>query len=47
MSITHLIIMALCAACWFIGYKTGHRDGWLSGRKALRKFYDQRSQVRI
>jgi len=46
MSIAQLLILALCVTTWFIGYKTGHRDGYLTGRKAVRKQYEAIDKVR-
>ena len=46
MSVLQIIILASWAAMFFIGYKIGHRDGYIVGRKAVRKFYEQREQVR-
>ena len=46
MSVLQLIILGGALLMFFIGYKIGHRDGYLVGRKAVRKFYEQREQVR-
>ena len=46
MSVLQLIILGGAIVMFFIGYKIGHRDGYLVGRKAVRKFYEQREQVR-
>jgi hypothetical protein len=46
MSVLQIIILASWAAMFFIGYKIGHRDGYLVGRKAMRKHYQQLEQVR-
>jgi len=46
MSVLQLIILGGALLMFFIGYKIGHRDGYIVGRKAVRKFYEQRDQVR-
>jgi len=46
MSILELILIAGAILIFFMGYKIGHRDGYIVGRKAVRKFYEQRDQVR-
>jgi len=46
MSLLQLIILASWFTMFFMGYKIGHRDGYIVGRKAVRKFYEQRDQVR-
>ena len=46
MSILQLIILASWFTMFFLGYKIGHRDGYIVGRRAVRKFYEQRDQVR-
>jgi len=46
MSILELILIAGAILIFFMGYKIGHRDGYIVGRKAVRKFYEQRNQVR-
>lgn len=46
MSILQFIILGGAFLMFFIGYKIGHRDGYIVGRKAVRKFYEQREQVR-
>ena len=46
MSILQLIILAGSILIFFMGYKIGHRDGYIVGRRAVRKFYEQRDQVR-
>jgi hypothetical protein len=47
MSILQLIILASWFGMFFIGYKIGHRDGYLTGRRAVRKHYEQLDQVRV
>ena len=46
MSILELILIAGAILIFFMGYKIGHRDGYIVGRKAVRKYYEQRDQVR-
>jgi len=46
MSILQLIILASWVGIFFCGYKIGHRDGYIVGRKAVRKHYQQFDQVR-
>jgi hypothetical protein len=46
MSILQLILVAGAILIFFMGYTIGHRDGYIVGRKAVRKFYEQRDQVR-
>jgi len=46
MSILQLILTAGAILIFFMGYKIGHRDGYIVGRRAVRKFYEQRDQVR-
>jgi hypothetical protein len=46
MSLLQLMILGLCLGMFFIGYKIGHRDGYIVGRKAVRKHYQQFDQVR-
>jgi hypothetical protein len=46
MSILQLIICGIAFLMFFIGYKIGHRDGYIVGRKAVRKHYAQLEQVR-
>jgi len=47
MSVLELIITGLCFLMFFMGYKIGHRDGYLVGRKAVRKYYEAKDQVRV
>jgi hypothetical protein len=47
MSVLQLIILASWFAMFFIGYKIGHRDGYIVGRKAVRKHYDSIEKVRV
>jgi hypothetical protein len=46
MSILHLIILTSWFAIFFLAYKIGHRDGYIVGRKAVRKQYELRDKVR-
>ena len=46
MNTLQLIICAIAFVMFFMGYKIGHRDGYIVGRRAVRKFYEQRDQVR-
>jgi hypothetical protein len=46
MSLLQIIILGSWFLLFFMGYKIGHRDGYIVGRKAVRKFYEQREQVR-
>jgi hypothetical protein len=47
MSVLQLIILASWFGMFFIGYKIGHRDGYIVGRKAVRKHYDSIEKVRV
>ena len=47
MSLLQLIILGLCFGMFFIGYKIGHRDGYIVGRKAVRKHYETVEKVRV
>ena len=47
MSTLQLIILASWFGMFFMGYKIGHRDGYIVGRKAVRKHYDKREKVRV
>jgi hypothetical protein len=46
MSLLQLIILASWFTLFFMGYKVGHRDGYIVGRKAIRKQYELRDKVR-
>jgi hypothetical protein len=46
MSILQLIICGIAFLMFFMGYKIGHRDGYLVGRKAVRKQYEQLAKVK-
>jgi hypothetical protein len=46
MSTLQLIICGIAFLMFFMGYKIGHRDGYLVGRKAVRKQYEQLAKVR-
>jgi hypothetical protein len=44
MSLLQIIILGSWLLLFFMGYKIGHRDGYLVGRKAVRKLYDRQFQ---
>ena len=46
MTILQLIICGIAFVMFFMGYKIGHRDGYLVGRKAVRKQYEMLDKVR-
>jgi hypothetical protein len=46
MSVLQLIILGGALLMFFMGYKIGHRDGYIVGRKAVRKQYELRDKVR-
>ena len=46
MTTLQLIICGIAFLMFFMGYKIGHRDGYLVGRKAVRKQYEQLAKVR-
>jgi hypothetical protein len=46
MSTLQMIIAASWLAMFFIAYKIGHRDGYIVGRKAVRKHYESIEKVR-
>jgi hypothetical protein len=47
MSPLELIIGAGLFLMFFMGYKIGHRDGYIVGRKAVRKHYETVEKVRV
>jgi hypothetical protein len=47
MSALQLIICGIAFLMFFMGYKIGHRDGYIVGRKAVRKHYQQLDQARV
>jgi hypothetical protein len=47
MSLLQLIILASWFGMFFLGYKIGHRDGYIVGRKAVRKHYESVEKVRV
>jgi hypothetical protein len=47
MSVLQLIILASWFLMFFMGYKIGHRDGYIVGRKAVRKHYETVEKVRV
>jgi hypothetical protein len=46
MSLLQIIILGSWLLLFFMGYKIGHRDGYIVGRKAVRKQYELRDKVR-
>ena len=46
-SLLQLIILASWFLMFFMGYKIGHRDGYIVGRKAVRKHYETVEKVRV
>jgi len=46
MSVLQLIILGSWALMFIMGYKIGHRDGFIVGRKAVRKHYENLVKVR-
>ena len=46
MSLLQIIILGSWFFLFFMGYKIGHRDGYLVGRKAVRKHYEAIEKVR-
>jgi hypothetical protein len=46
MSLLQIIILSSWLLLFFMGYKIGHRDGYLFGRKAVRKQYEAIEKVR-
>jgi hypothetical protein len=47
MSVLQLIIAASMFLMFFMGYKIGHRDGYIVGRRAVRKHYESVEKVRV
>lgn len=47
MTPAEIIVLGLCFLMFFIGYKIGHRDGYIVGRKAVRKHYETVEKVRV
>ena len=47
MNLLQLIILASWFGMFFLGYKIGHRDGYIVGRKAVRKHYETVEKVRV
>ena len=47
MSILQLIILVSWFGMFFMGYKIGHRDGYIVGRKAVRKHYETVEKVLV
>jgi len=46
MTTAQIVICGIAFLMFFMGYKIGHRDGYIVGRKAVRKHYQQLEQVR-
>jgi hypothetical protein len=46
MSLLQLIILASWFTIFFMAYKIGHRDGYIVGRRSVRKHYEQLEKVR-
>ena len=46
MTPAEIIVLGLCFVMFFIGYKIGHRDGYIVGRRAVRKHYEAIEKVR-
>jgi hypothetical protein len=42
-----IIIGAALFVMFFIGYKIGHRDGYIVGRRAVRKYYEAMDKARV
>ena len=47
MSILQMIILGSWFILFLMGYKIGHRDGYIVGRKAVRKHYESIEKVRV
>jgi hypothetical protein len=47
MSTLQLIILASWFLIFFMAYKIGHRDGYIVGRRAVRKHYEGIEKVRV
>lgn len=47
MNTIQLIMLGIAFLFFFMGYKIGHRDGYIVGRKSVRNFYDARDKVRV
>jgi hypothetical protein len=47
MSTLQLVICGIAFLMFFMGYKIGHRDGYIVGRKAVRKHYASIEKVRV
>jgi hypothetical protein len=46
MSILQLIILASWFTIFLMAYKIGHRDGYIVGRRSVRKHYEKLEKVR-
>jgi hypothetical protein len=47
MSLLQIIILGSWFLLFFMGYKIGHRDGYIVGRKAVRRHYESIEKVRV
>jgi hypothetical protein len=47
MSALQLIILGSWFLLFIMGYKIGHRDGYIVGRRAVRKHYESIEKVRV
>jgi hypothetical protein len=47
MTPAEIIVLGLCLLMFFIGYKIGHRDGYIVGRRAVRKYYESMDKARV
>jgi len=47
MTTAQIAICGIAFLMFFMGYKIGHRDGYIVGRKAVRKHYQQLDQARV
>jgi hypothetical protein len=43
MSIAQIITLALVFLAFYLGYKTGHNDGYVKGRIAVRRYYEAKA----
>lgn len=47
MSALQLVILGSWFLLFIMGYKIGHRDGYIVGRRAVRKHYESIEKVRV
>jgi hypothetical protein len=45
MTIAQLITLAVCVLAFALGRYSGYHDGYVKGRKAVRKYYESLQQV--